>query len=492
MMKKAQRLGTALMQAVAVMPVAAILMGIGYWIDPTGWGSENFLAAVLIGAGNVILGNLGVIFAIAVAFGLSKDKNGATALSAWIGFEVIKILLDMKMIANVRGVPFEEIQKLKNIEGWGAIGNGNVFLGILVGVIAALVYERFHTVELPAALAFFSGRRLVPIIMSFVAILMAGGLYFVWPLFYKLLVGLGTGIAKMGAVGAGIYAFFNRLLIPTGLHHALNNIFWFDTVGINDIPNFLGGAKSIAEGTGKVGVTGMYQAGFFPIMMFGLPGAALAMFRNAKPEKKKMAFALLSAGAAASFFTGVTEPLEFSFMFLAPVLYVVHAAVTGLSVFLAATFHWTAGFGFSAGLVDMVLSSRNPLANKWYMLLVMGVVFFAIYYFLFSFLIKKLNLKTPGREDDQVEGEETLVMSNNNYAEAAKIILEGVGGKENVRSFENCITRLRLEINDYTQVNEKKIKEAGVAGVIRPGQHSVHVVVGPQVEHVANEFKKLV
>ncbi len=200
----------------------------------------------------------------------------------------------------------------------------------------------------------------------------------------------------MGALGAGIYAFFNRLLIPVGLHHALNSVFWFDVAGINDIPNFLGGAKSLAEGKAVIGVTGMYQAGFFPMMMFGLPAAALAIYHSAKPAKKMQVASIMFAAALASFFTGITEPLEFAFMFVAPVLYVVHALLTGLSVYIAASMEWIAGFGFSAGLVDLVLSTRNPLAVQWYMLLAQGIVFAVIYYVLFRVVIQAFNLKTPG------------------------------------------------------------------------------------------------
>lgn len=222
---------------------------------------------------------------------------------------------------------------------------------------------------------------------------------YVWPTVYGGLVSFGEGIQGMGELGAGVYAFFNRLLIPVGLHHALNSVFWFDVAGINDIPNFLGGAKSIAEGTATAGVTGMYQAGFFPIMMFGLPGAALAIYHTAKPENKEKVASIMLAAAFASFFTGVTEPLEFSFMFLAPGLYVLHALLTGISVYIAASMQWIAGFGFSAGLVDMVLSTRNPLAVNWYMLIAQGLVFSVIYYTVFRTAIVKFNLATPGRED---------------------------------------------------------------------------------------------
>lgn len=489
MMKKLQNLGKALMQPVAILPVAALFMGIGYWIDPNGWGAGSPVAAFFIKAGGSVLDMIGILFAVGVAYGLAKDKNGAAALSGLVGFLVVTTLLAPASIAFYRGV---DPATISVAEGWGKINNGNVFIGIITAIIAAWCYNRFHNVKLHDALAFFSGRRLVPILTAFFSILASVVLYFIWPIIYSALVTFGEGIMNMGAVGAGIYGLFNRLLIPTGLHHALNAVFWFDIAGINDIPNFIGGAKSLAEGTAQIGITGMYQAGFFPIMMFGLPGAALAMYQEAKPQKKKVVMGLMIAGAFASFFTGVTEPLEFSFMFLAPLLYLMHAILTGISVAIAAAFHWTAGFGFSAGVIDFILSMRNPVANKPYMLLVMGVVFFAVYYLLFRFAIRKWNIITPGREDDDVEDEKNIKLSGDvSYRDMAETILKGLGGKENIEDIDYCATRLRCEIKDYTLVNEKLIRKAGVAGVIRPSQKNVQVVIGPQVQFVHDELKTM-
>lgn len=488
-MKQLQRLGRALMQAVAVLPVAALLMGIGYYIDPTGWGANSPVAAFFIQAGAAVLDHLGIIFAVAIAYGLAKDKDGAAALSGLVGFQVVTTLLKTDTVAQLRHVAAEEIPKSL---GFGAMNDKNVFVGILVGILAAWLYNRFHDKKLPDALAFFSGRRMVPILTSFCSILLSAVLYFVWPFVYSGLVTFGEAILKMGPLGAGIYAFFNRLLIPTGLHHALNSVFWFDLVGINDIPNFLNGAKSIAEGVATPGITGMYQAGFFPIMMFGLPGAALAMYHTAKDNRKKVAYSLLLAGSVASFVTGVTEPLEFAFMFLAPVLYLVHALLTGISVFIAATFQWIAGFGFSAGAIDMILSSQNPLAVRWYMLLVQGLVFFVLYYGIFRFAIQKFNLKTPGREDEVDENEgQVLDAATTNFSEMAAQILKGLGGKDNIDSLDHCVTRLRVVIKDNVLVSETEIKKAGISGVIRPSQKAVQVIVGPQVQFVNDELKKM-
>lgn len=505
-----QRLGKALMGAVAVLPVAAILSGVGYWISSAA-GPDNLAAQLLISSGDAVLSNLGWIFAIAIAFGLAKDSNGAAALSGFLAFATFMKLLGPEAVAGYRGI--EDPTALTGdealewaAEGWNAVGGGNVLFGILAGVMAAWVYNRFHGTKLPDFLAFFSGRRLVPILTAVIAIVISGILYFVWPFIYNALFNFGTSIQGLGAAGAGIYGVANRLLIPTGLHHALNSVFWFDVIGINDIGNFQAGQKTIeaaatatsaadcpgiwANGQCTVeGVVGRYQAGFFPVMMFGLPGAALAMYLRADKNKRKVVGSLMAAGALASFFTGVTEPLEFSFMFVAPLLYVVHALLMGLSVFIASAMDWTAGFGFSAGFVDMLLSSQNPLANKWYMLLVMGVSFFALYFVIFYFLIGWLNLKTPGRgEDDAVaDSMEDSATGDEKTARDAARIIEGLGGKDNIDSLDYCTTRLRVGVKEQALVDDSVIKRAAVSGVIHPSEKSVQVIVGPAVQFMYDE-----
>ncbi len=298
------------------------------------------------------------------------------------------------------------------------------------------------------------------------------------------MIAFGEFIMSLGAVGAGLYGFFNRLLIPFGLHHALNSVFWFDVAGINDIGKFWGSIEG-----GVIGQTGMYMSGFFPVMMFGLPAAALAMYHTAKDSKKQIAAGLLFSAALASFFNGVTEPLEFSFMFLAPVLYLIHAVLTGISLAVVSLLPARAGFNFSAGLIDWILSFKAPFAVNPLLLPAIGLVVAVIYYVLFRIVIVKFDLKTPGREDD--DDETAVQLANDDFTEVARIVLEGVGGKGNVASIDNCITRLRLEIKDYTAVDEKKIKSAGVAGVIRPSKTAVQVIIGTKVQFVADEFKKL-
>ncbi|AZP44596.1 MULTISPECIES: N-acetylglucosamine-specific PTS transporter subunit IIBC [Rahnella] len=485
-----QKIGRALMVPVATLPAAAILMGVGYWIDPVGWGGDNALAAFFIKSGSAIIENMSVLFAIGVAYGMSKDKDGAAALTGFVGFLVLTTLCSPAAVSMIQKIPLDQVPA-----AFGKINNQ--FVGILVGIISAELYNRFSHVELPKALSFFSGRRLVPILTSFLMIIVAFILMYVWPLIFNGLVTFGEHIQQLGSAGAGIYAFFNRLLIPVGLHHALNSVFWFDVAGINDIPNFLGGQESIQSGKAVVGITGRYQAGFFPIMMFGLPGAALAIYHCARPENKAKVAGIMLAAAFASFFTGITEPLEFSFMFVAPVLYVIHAVLTGISVFIAASMHWIAGFGFSAGLVDMVLSSRNPLATHWYMLIPQGLVFFVIYYVVFRFTIQKFNLLTPGRElavaGDEADGYDVDVESAGNKGDEtvalARRYISAIGGSENLTGIDACITRLRLNVKDSALVNDGLAKRLGASGVIRLNKQSVQVIVGTRAEIIAGAMR---
>lgn len=477
-----QRMGRSLMLPVATLPVAALFMGIGYWIDPNGWGGNNVLSAFLIKAGSTILDNLGILFAVGLALGMSKDKDGASALSGLVAFLTPITLLSPAAVAM-----FTKVDEKKVNVAFQAINNKNVFIGILAGLVAAAMYNRFSGVKLPMALSFFSGKRLVPIVTTGLMAAISALLIFVWPFVYTGLVNFGELISGMGALGAGLYGFFNRLLIPTGLHHALNNVFWFNLAGIDDIGKFW-------SSQGVKGVTGMYQAGFFPVMMFGLPAGALAIYQCARPEKKKVTASLMLAAAFASFFTGVTEPLEFSFMFVAWPLYVVHAVLTGISMFIAATFHWTAGFNFSAGLIDFVLSLRVPIANKPYMLLLLGLIMGVVYYFTFMFVIKKFNLMTPGREEgngEETESIDPFTKGNDKYAVLADEIYNALGGAANVTSIDNCTTRLRLQVADTGTVDQAKIKATGVPGVKVIDGKNIQVIVGTDVQFVADEMSKL-
>ncbi|SEO57050.1 PTS system, N-acetylglucosamine-specific IIC component [Amphibacillus marinus] len=478
MMKYLQRLGRSLMLPVAVLPAAAVLMGFGYWLDPSGWGEGNAISAFLIGAGSSIIDNIPVLFAVGVALGMSKEKDGSAALSGLIGFLIITNLLSPDRVALLQGSEavspaFDSI--------------GNAFVGMISGLVAAVMYNRFHQVKLPDALAFFSGKRSVPIMTAVSMLGVSAIMFFIWPVVFEGLVNFGEAISGLGAFGAGIYGFANRLLIPTGLHHALNQVFWFDMVGIDDIGKFW-------SGEGVLGVTGMYQAGFFPVMMFGLPAACLAMYHTAKSENKKKVAALMFAAAFAAFLTGVTEPIEFSFMFAAPVLFLIHALLSGVSLMVAALFNWTAGFGFSAGFIDFFLSSRLPLANNPYMLIIQGLVFAIIYYVVFRVVIITFDLKTPGRGIEETEDDEVGADSSrapDKHKTMATVIYQALGGDDNVVSVDNCITRLRLEVKDMALVDQNRIKRTGVPGINVIDDYNIQVVVGTQVESVANVIYKM-
>lgn len=467
------------MLPVACLPVAGIMLGLGYWIDPSGWGSGNVIAAFLCKAGSALIDNMAILFVIGVAIGMSDDNDGTAALAGMVSYLMVTTLLAPGTVEMFTGeeanVAFSKIA-------------GNQFIGILTGLIGATCYNKFKSTKLPDALSFFSGKRSVAIVTAGITIIVSLILFFVWPVLYGGLVAFGTAVSATGALGVGLYGFFNRLLIPFGLHHALNSVFWFDAVGIADLYKFWGMGGYEAASAGEVG---QYMTGFFPVMMLGVPGAALAMYHTAKTEKKKIAAGLLGAAALCSFLTGVTEPFEFAFMFLSPVLYLIHALLTGIVCAICALLPVRAGFTFSGGFIDWVLCAKLPAAMNTWMIIPIGLVVAAVYYVVFRTLIVKLDLKTPGREDDDVEAEKRVVLSNDNFTEVAKIVLEGLGGKGNVTSLDNCVTRLRLEIKDYTKVDEKKIKSAGVAGVMRPSKTSVQVIVGTKVQFVADEMKKM-
>ena len=421
---------------------------------------------------------MAILFAIGIGVGMADENDGTAGLAALASWLMITNLLSTANVSVIMTLSENATLAFDKIQ--------NPFIGIIAGIIGSMCYNKFKGTRLPDWLSFFSGKRCVAIVAGVVSIIVSVVLLFVWPLIFGALIALGEAIVSLDAVGAGIYAFFNRLLIPFGLHHALNNVFWFDTIGLGDLTHFWAGETS-ADVTWSLG---MYMSGFFPCMMFGIPGAALAMVHTAKPAKKKVAIGLVTSAAIAAFVCGVTEPFEFAFMFLAPGLYVVYAVLYGIFVTITTIVGFRAGFSFSAGATDLLFSASLPAAAKTWMIIPLGIAAFIVFYVVFRFAITKFNLKTPGREDDDTD-ETTVQLANNDFTEVARIVLEGVGGKDNVTSIDNCITRLRLEIKDYTKVNEKKIKSAGVAGVIRPGKTSVQVIIGTKVQFVADEFKKL-
>ena len=488
MMKKLQKLGSALMLPVAALPICGILMGLGYAFAPAVMGAagatEGFAYALglfLIKAGAALIDNMAVLFAIGVGVGLADENNGTAGLAA---------LVSWLMMTTLVGASTAIIPSLGANPTWALAYSkiANPFTGILAGIIGGVCYNKFKNTKLPDFLAFFSGKRSVAIVTGVVSIVVSFILMFVWPVVFSALVAVGQFIVGLGAVGAGIYAFLNRLLIPFGLHHALNNVFWFDTIGLGDLSAYWGG-KTAADMGWSVG---MYMAGFFPCMMFGIPGAALAMIQTAKTAKKKATIGIVGAAALCAFICGVTEPFEFAFMFLAFPLYVVYSLLYGIFTVVTVALGFRAGFCFSAGATDLIFSASLPAAANTWLILPLGAAAFVIFYLVFLFAIKKWDLKTPGREDDDQAAEMAIELANNDFTAMAEIILEGLGGKDNVVSVDNCITRLRLEVKDRLLVDEAKIKSSGAAGVIRPGKTSVQVIIGPKVQFVADEMKKLV
>ncbi|MCI8480901.1 MAG: PTS transporter subunit EIIC [Oscillibacter sp.] len=489
MMKYLQKLGKSLMLPVAALPICGILMGLGYALAPGVMGVPDaptsgaayVIGFLLIKAGGALIDNMAWLFAIGIAVGMSDDHDGTAALAGLVSWLMIVNLLATSVVTTimpaiaddqVKTLAFDKIQ--------------NVFIAIIAGIIGATCYNKFKKTQLPDFLAFFSGKRCVAIVTGVVSILAAVVLLFVWPIVFGVLVSIGNAIVGMGGIGAGVYAFLNRLLIPTGLHHALNNVFWFDTIGLGDLTLYWAGKTSADAGWSL----GMYMSGFFPCMMGGVAGAALAMVHTAK--NRKVAIGLVSSAAICAFICGVTEPFEFAFMFTAFPLYVIYALLYGIFTVITYYTGFRGGFCFSAGATDLLFSASLPAANNTLMFIPLAIGAFVVFYLVFRFAIQKFDLKTPGREDEDDEAAEANIqLSNNNFTDIASGVLAGIGGKDNVSSVDYCATRLRFEIRDYTAVNEKAIKAAGAAGVIRPSQKSCQVVIGPKVQFVYDELKKM-
>ena len=488
MMKFLQKLGKSLMLPVAVLPICGLLMGIGYFLCPstmqggTVEGLAQIIGFLLVKAGGALIDNMQILFVIGVAVGMADEPDGTPALAGLASWLMVQQLLSTGVVTvmmpsitegSTQYLAFSKIS--------------NPFIGILCGLIGAWSYNRFKSMQLPDFLAFFSGKRFVAMAAAVVSIVAAVILLFIWPLVFGALVALGNGIAGMDAIGAGLYAFFNRLLIPIGMHHALNNVFWFDTIGLGDLTNFWAG-KTSADVSWSLG---MYMSGFFPCMMFGVPAAAAAMIATAK--NKKAAAGLLISTAVCAFVCGVTEPFEFSFMFVAFPLYVVYAALYGIFTVITYYTGFRAGFSFSAGATDLLFSSQLPAANNIWMIIPLGIGAAIVFFVVFYALIKAFDFKTPGREDEDenTDAEKKVVLSNNNFTQVAAGVLAAVGGKENVKNVEYCATRLRFEIKDYTAVDEKAVKAAGAAGVVRPSKNACQVIIGTKVQFVYDELKKM-
>ncbi|WP_225372278.1 PTS N-acetyl glucosamine transporter subunit IIABC [Klebsiella pneumoniae] len=459
-----QRLGRALQLPIAVLPVAALLLR---------FGQPDLLNVPFIAqAGGAIFDNLALIFAIGVASSWSKDNAGSAALAGAVGYFVMT-----KAMVTIN----PEI-------------NMGVLAGIITGLVAGAVYNRWAGIKLPDFLSFFGGKRFVPIATGFFCLILAAIFGYVWPPVQHAIHSGGEWIVSAGALGSGIFGFINRLLIPTGLHQVLNTIAWFQ---IGEFTNTAGAVfhGDINRFYAGDGTAGMFMSGFFPIMMFGLPGAALAMYLAAPKARRPMVGGMLLSVAITAFLTGVTEPLEFLFMFLAPLLYLLHAVLTGISLFIATALGIHAGFSFSAGAIDYVLMYSLPAASKnvW-MLLVMGVVFFFVYFLLFSAVIRMFNLKTPGREDKaaDVVTEEANSNTEEGLTQLATSYIAAVGGTDNLKAIDACITRLRLTVGDSAKVNDAACKRLGASGVVKLNKQTIQVIVGAKAESIGDEMKKVV
>ncbi|HHW68308.1 MAG: N-acetylglucosamine system or component [Epulopiscium sp.] len=456
---KLQKLGKALMLPVAVMPVAALMLRLG--------AEDVFNIPFIASAGSAVFDNLAILFAIGVAVGLAKDNNGSAALAGAVGYFVLT-------------------------KGTAAINdtiNMGVLAGMLAGIAAGLLYNKYHDIKLPDFLGFFGGRRFVPIVTSLVMIIAALIFGYVWPPVQGIIDAIGHGMVAAGAAGTFAFGFLNRLLIPVGLHHVINSFTWFVFGEFNgatgDLNRFF--AQIPAQGLMDPSA-GMFMTGFFPVMMFGLPAAALAMIKTAKKENRKAVTGALLGVAFTSFLTGITEPIEFMFMFLAPALYVAHALLTGVSMAVTYVMGIRHGFGFSAGAIDYFLNMG--LATKGWLLIPVGIVFGIIYYFLFVFIIEKMDLPTPGRVDEE-GGKADDLIADKGLSGLAREYIKKLGGKSNIVEVDSCITRLRLTVNDASIIKDEELKALGATGVLRPNKKNLQVVVGTKAELIANEIKRL-
>lgn len=480
-----QRLGKSLMLPIALLPAAGILLRLG---------QEDLLGRItapVIGpffdamsaAGGALFDNLPLLFAVGVAIGFARKADGSTALSAVAGYLVIAQVFKVMSPIVLEGVV--------DAAGEQAMINYSVFAGIIVGLVTAWLFDRYHDIQLPAYLGFFGGRRFVPIVVSLACLFIGFGLAYFYPIFSIGLTSVGQFIGGTGALGAFVYGVVNRMLIPLGLHHIVNTYVWFiygdyttpTGVVTGELTRFAAGDPS----------AGLLTSGFYPILMFGLPGAALAMMHMARPGQKKVAVGILSATALTAFLTGITEPLEFAFMFIAFPLYVLHALLTGLSLAIAYTLDIHLGFSFSAGLVDLVLYGTAPAARNVPLLIVQGLVFFALYYVIFRFAIGRWNMATPGREPEgdtaaeHAEHAEQAGGAATTDTERAHQLIAAFGGRDNLSSVDACITRLRIEVADTAVVDKARLRSLGAAGVIEVG-NNVQAIFGTQADALKTDI----
>lgn len=457
LMQTLQKLGKALMTPVAVLPAAALLLRLG--------AGDCFNLPWMFAAGDAIFGNLALLFAIGIAIGMARENNGVAGLAAAVGYFVLT------RVATT----------------FDAQINMGVLAGIISGLLAGYAYNKYNAIKVPDFLGFFGGKRFVPIVVSFYSLILGIFAGYIWPLIQDGINAFGNWIAASGAAGGFFFGLFNRLLIPFGLHHVINSFTWFqfgqftDAAGkiiTGDLSRFFAGDPG----------AGTFMTGFFPIMMFALPAACIAMIMAAKKENRKAISGMLLGVAFTSLLTGITEPIEFLFMFLAPVLYIVHALMTGLALGLTTALGIKSGFGFSAGLIDYALSFG--ISTKPWLLIPIGLIFAVIYYLLFLFFIKKYNLPTPGRMDEE-DSAALAGLSSDALGERAAAFLKILGGKTNISALDACITRVRVVVNDASAVDEAELKKLGATAVLKLPGNNLQIVVGTVADPLVTQMKTL-
>lgn len=526
-----QRVGRSFMLPIALLPIAGLLLGVGASLTNAAmiesYGLEkilgegtllNSILTVLSAVGSIIFDNLPIIFAMGVALGMAESEKATATLSAAIAFFVMHATIStlLSLTGKISDGSLHE-GSIAEVVGITSLQMG-VFGGIIVGLGVAVLHNKFYKIKLPTVISFFGGTRFVPIISTVVYVAVGAAMFFVWPFIQEGIFGLGNLVLSSGYVGTAVYGFIERILIPFGLHHVFYLPFWQTGVGGSAIVdgNLIMGAQNIffaelaspATEVFSVSAT-RFMSGKFPFMIFGLPGAALAMYSCAKTQKKKIAGGLLLSAALTAMLTGITEPIEFTFLFVAPVLYFFHSLLAGLSYMLTHVFRVGVGMTFSGGIIDLLLFGvlQGNEKTGWIAILPLGIVYFVVYFLLFRFMIRKFDYVTPGREEDgetklytradynekkkgsgpEVAGEPEMSASAVGLEDTSSLIVRGLGGRGNIRDVDCCATRLRVTVKNSDLVTDSLLKMSGAAGVIRRG-NGVQVVYGPQVSVIKSEL----
>ncbi|MEN2032295.1 glucose-specific PTS transporter subunit IIBC [Staphylococcus hominis] len=490
-----QRIGKALMLPVAILPAAGLLLAIGtafqgealqHYLPFIKNGVIQNIANMMTGAGGIIFDNLPIIFALGVAIGLAGG-DGVAAIAAFVGFIIMN--KTMGAFLNVTPAQLEDPSKgFANVLGIPTLQTG-VFGGIIIGALAAWCYNKFYNISLPSYLGFFAGKRFVPIMMATTSFILAFPMAWIWPFIQNGLNAFSTGLLESNTgLAVFLFGFIKRLLIPFGLHHIFHAPFWFE------FGSWKNAAGEIIRGDQRIFIeqiregahltSGKFMQGEFPVMMFGLPAAALAIYQTAKPENKKVVGGLMLSAALTSFLTGITEPLEFSFLFVAPLLFFIHAVLDGLSFLTLYLLHLHLGYTFSGGFIDFVLLGILPNKTPWWLVIPVGLVYAVIYYVVFRFLIVKFNFKTPGREDKQAS------VANTSASKLPFDVLDAMGGKENIKHLDACITRLRVEVNDKSKVDVEGLKALGASGVLEVG-NNMQAIFGPKSDQIKHDMARI-